>query len=368
MSFNVSVKEPINTPTAPSQPQSGADRAKAMLAATMQAPATSVNPGVPPVNNSNVPLDEYSAVQPPKAAKSKEEEVQSSQETTTETPAAEATATETPAKPAAPNLSSQYAQLAKQEKMIRAAQARLKADQVAFKAAQDAAKAPAPTLYDTTRHIDREALKSDPFKVLADLGLTYDQLTQQALNAPSPEQVQLNQTISTLRSEINDLKQAQEKASKSFEETQTQGYQQAINQIRSDARKLVNSDPAFETIKATGSINEVVELIEKTFKEDKDEYGNPVLLTVDEAAKLVEDEISERLYSYANRVDKIKKRFNSPAAPAGAPVNKQQQQEPKQQQRPTLTNQISSSGKLSAKERAVLAGQHGPDWRSKVGA
>ncbi len=362
MSFSTVVKESSNTSTPQSAEPSARDRAIAALVGTPQAQPTPITDG-PPVNQSNVPLDEAAAAGFKKTVTAPE----TSQETITETqPAPEATpAAET--KPA-PNLSSQYAQLAKQEKMIRAAQAALKRDQAAFKAAQDAAKAPAPTLYDQTRHIDREALKSDPFKVLADLGLTYEQLTQQAMNAPSTEQVQYQATINELRSQINELKQAQEKVNKTFEETQTQSYQQALNQIRSDARKLVNSDPAFETIKTTGSINEVVELIEKTFREDKDEYGNPVLLTVEEAAKLVEDEISERLYTYANRVDKIKKRFNSPAAPAGAPVTKQLQSEPKQPQRPTLTNQIATSGKLSSKERAVMAGKYGPDWREKVGA
>lgn len=360
MSFQVNVKAPINAPAAPAQPQSSRDRA---IAAMQNQPAPEApQPGVPPINQSNVALEDYSAAHPPKAPSQAPE---SSQENTSEVSAA---ATSEPEAAKAPNLSAQYAQLARQEKIIRAAQSRLKADQVAFKASQDAAKAPAPTLYDTTRHIDREALKSDPFKVLADLGLTYDQLAQQALNAPSPEQVQLSQTISELRSQISELKQAQEKVNKTFEETQTQSYQQAINQIKSDTHKLVNSDPAFETIKATGAINDVVELIEKTFKEDKDAYGNPVLLTVEEAAKLVEDEISDRLYTYANKVDKIKKRFNPTSEPAAARSDKQQQQEPKQQQRPTLTNQIGTSGKLSAKERATLAGKYGPDWRNKVGA
>lgn len=358
MAFTTTVKESSGTPT-PAQPQSGAERAKAMLAATMAAPQH--NPGEPPINQSNVAPEDYSAAQPPKAP-------ESSQITTTEAPVVEATTTESPEAAKAPALSAQYAQLARQEKALRQAAQKLKADQAAFKASQDSLKPSAPPVYDPTKHIDREALKSDPFKVLADLGLTYDQLTQQAMNAPTPEQVQYNQQVRALEAKIAALEANQEKANKTLEENQTQGYQQAINQIRSDARRLVQSDPAFETIKATDSINDVVELIEKTFKEDKDEYGNPVLLTVEEAAKLVEDEISERLYTYANKVDKIKKRFSPTAAPAATKSDQQPQNETKQPQRPTLTNAIGTTGKLSARERALAAAKHGADWREKVGS
>lgn len=367
------VKDSTPAPSPAAAPmQDAKSRAIAQLQASMEKNAQrTANPDGPPINQSNVALEDYAAAQPAKPTKTTETQ-ESSQNTTTETPVSETVATAPPeaSEPAKapPALSAQYAQLAKQEKALRAAAQKLKADQAAFKAAQDAAKAPPPQVYDPTRHVDRESLKSDPFKVLADLGLTYEQLTQQALNAPTPEQVQYQNTVNELRSQINELKQAQEKANKAVEETQTQSYQQALNQIRSDARRLVNSDPAFETIKTTDSVNDVVQLIEKTFKEDKDEYGNPVLLTVEEAAKLVEDEISERLYTYASKVDKIKKRFAPTPAPAATKSEQQPQTETKQPQRPTLTNAIGSTGKLTAKERAIAAAKHGANWREKLGA
>lgn len=360
MSFTVSVKDApaaSNSTPAPSQPMSSRDRA----IAAMQQPAAPA-PGTPPINNSNVALEDYAAAQPPKAPESSNNNITETPQSTQ--PAPEATP---PVEEPAPALSAKYAQLARQEKAFRAAQMKFKADQAAFKAAQDAAKAPAPTLYDSSKHIDRDALKSDPFKVLADLGLTYDQLTAQAMNAPTPEQVTLQNTINALNDKIAKLEQAQDKVNKTFEETQTQSYQQAVNQIRSDVRRLVDSDPAYETIKETGSINDVVELIEKTFKHDKDDYGNPVLLTVEEASKLVEDELSDRLYTYASKINKVKQRFTPSPTPAATKTDKQPHQETQQQQRPTLTNAIGTTGKLSAKERAVLAGKFGPDWRQKVG-
>jgi len=109
----------------------------------------------------------------------------------------------------------------------------------------------------------------------------------------------------------------------------------------------VLSDPnSYEAIRKTNSIKDVVDLIEETFKEDG------TILSVEEACREVEDHLVEKLSSYSSQISKIQQRMKANARPS------QQQQANTTQQRapkPTLTNSVSSSKKLSAKERAVLA-------------
>jgi hypothetical protein len=92
-----------------------------------------------------------------------------------------------------------------------------------------------------------------------------------------------------------------------------------------------------------------VDLIEKTFKEDG------ILLSVEEAAKEVEDELVSQLSKYAQKIKKLQQKFapQSKAAPQ-QPVNNKtagQQQQPGK----TLTNSMGASRPLSTRERAILA-------------
>lgn len=252
------------------------------------------------------------------------------------------------AKPAEEPLSAQYAQLARKEKAIRAKAQELKAQETALKAREAALTAPAqPQSVDTSRYIDREALIKDTFGTLAELGITYDQLTQSQLDQPSPKEVAQAKAIADLKAELAEIRGEVKKTSKTFEDQQTQSYQQAVSQIRSDVVKLVSADPEFETIKETGSVDDVVELIEKTFQADK------ILLTVEEAAKAVEDHLVEEAMKIA-RIKKIHSRLNPPKATESpketAPAAKQSHPGMK-----TLTNAVGTTRPLTAKERAIAA-------------
>ena len=238
-------------------------------------------------------------------------------------------------------LSAHYARLARREKELRAEAQKLQRDREAMKAAQEAAK---PADVDTSKFVSREDLLKDPFSVLNELGLTYDQLTNSALNQPKPEELRIQKLEQELRNELRAVREAQDKASRDASDMQTRSYQQAVDQIRNEAKSLVTSDPsAFEAISATNSINDVVELIETTFKEEG------VLMSVEDAAKAVEDYLVEEAMKFA-KMKKIQNRL-SPAAPvkaaAVAPAANKDLR--------TLTNNVSSSRPLSAKERAILA-------------
>ncbi len=264
------------------------------------------------------------------------------QENTSEAP------TDTPAETKAPEepISSQYAVLARKEKALRARDAQLRAREEALKAAQ-APKAPERPAFDESKYISKDKLQSDLFGTLAELGLSYDQISAQATNAPTPDQIELRNTIKSLESKLDALRGDQEQFKKSSEEQQQQSYKQAVSQIRLETNTLVKNNDAYETIRETNSTDDVVELIEKTFATDG------VLLTVEEAAQQVEDYLVEEALKIA-RIRKIQQRLNV-APPASATAPKQQTGNPQQPQLKTLTNAIASTGKLTSRQRAELA-------------
>jgi hypothetical protein len=240
-------------------------------------------------------------------------------------------------------LSSQYAQLARKEKQIRDAANAVKAREAAMQAREDAIKAKEAEMQ--AQYVPKDRIAKDPLKVLQEQGYTSDQITQMLLNAPDPAQQAQQAVIEELRAEIRALKDGQESAKKTFEETQTQQYTQAVNQIRNEIKQLVSTDESFETIRATRSQEDVVELITKTFEKEG------VLLTVEEAAQAVEEYLEEEAVRLAS-LKKIQAKMRPKAATA--PTSQQKPAE-KQTQPKTLTSNMGTARSLTAKERAILA-------------
>lgn len=158
--------------------------------------------------------------------------------------------------------------------------------------------------------IDR--LRTDALGVLGEQGITYDQLVQAALNQPTPEQQQI---------------QALQKKLEAFEASQVQNqdasYKQAVAQIKSDATKLIDNNPQYETIKAQRAHDAVVSLIEQTYKADG------TLLSVEEASEQVENYLVEEAIKLAS-LPKIRAKLN----PAQLST-----EQPAMPGKPTLTNQ-----------------------------
>jgi hypothetical protein len=256
---------------------------------------------------------------------------------------------ETPApKPAEdPALSRQFAQLARQEKQLR-----LKAQQQneAIKVREAALQAREQEIQakDTqykTGYTSLDRIKSDPLSVLAEAGVSYDDVVQQVLNTQAVDP-RLQSHIQKLEAKIASLEEHNTNSQKSYGEQQQAQYQAAVKQIRMDATQLVKNDPNFETIKATNSIQDVVELITKTYDKDG------ILLSVEEAANEVENYLMEEALKIT-QISKIKARMAQASTPR--PSVQQTQAQPKQPQMRTLTNATSSTRQLSARERAILA-------------
>jgi hypothetical protein len=272
------------------------------------------------------------------------------QDTTEETTSPETEESTEPVKKAEdPALSRQFAQLARQERALRAkAQQQeqgIKAREAALAAREAAILSTQP---DLSKYIPRDQIKDQIRGLLGSGELSYDDITQEVLNPVDPR---INSTINELKQQIQELRKANEEVKKSTAEQQTNAYQAAVRQIETDVKSLVANDPNFETIKSTRSTKDVVELITKTY----DQEG--VLLSVEEAAQQVEDYLIDEAMKLT-RIGKIKNRLAASSAQNAAKSTQTQQVQRVQQQQPTmktLTNNTSSSRKLSARERAILA-------------
>lgn len=328
---------PTAAPAMPSNaPQSSRDVAVAKLQSLMQAQA---QPAAAPVQNQNA-ISPEETINNPSASRAnssepsrKDTNVESSSE---RAPEATAAAEEFP-------LSSQYAALARKEKALRAREQQIKAREAAMRAPAAPAEPARPT-FDETKYVAKDSLKQDPFSILADLGLTYEQLTEMAMNAPRPEQVAVMQQIKTLQAELAALKGETESTKKTIADQSKQQYDQTLNQIRNETNRLVMTDPSYETIAATNSAGDVVELIQQTF--EKDGY----LMTIEEAAKEVEEYLVDELVRTTQKSKKVQSRLRPATADQSAQAS---QARPAQAELKTLTNQTSSTKPMTARERAI---------------
>jgi hypothetical protein len=311
------------------------DRAIQAFQASDQAQKTAV------LNPSRVSVEELSAIKSPTKPSN------NGQPTTSE---AQTTAAPDETKPAVVEepLSSQYAALARKERAARAqAQARdaeFKAKEAAFKIEQEAFKA--RELEYQSKYVAKDSFQADPLKALTDAGMSYDQITEMLLNQQAqPTNPVYDNKLAQLNAKIAELEAKTASASKLIEDRDVQARQQAVSQIAADVNKLVFTDPAYETIKNNNQGKEVVRLIEETF----DKEG--ILMTVEEAAQAVEDELVEQIYLAASKSSKVQKRLQ----PVSALLAQKQSAPSSNNQLKTLTNSVSSNRQLSARERAILA-------------
>ena len=224
-------------------------------------------------------------------------------------------------------LSPQFVALAKQEQRLRKAQRDLKAAKDAWQQQQ-------------AGFIKMDEFKSDPLKYLTEAGISNDRLVELQIGQASPDP---NLALTT---KIQELEAKLAAVDEQFTKRDTQQYEAAVNQIRADVKLLVDSDPVYETIKSEGATEDVVDLIKRVF----DKEGT--VLSVEDAAKLVEDKLVEREFERLQRLSKLEKIKAKLAPPAEIPAeaNLLQQQTPK-----TLTNQGAVARPMSARDRAVQA-------------
>ncbi len=333
---------PVSSPHTIAAPISGGTT-EASSAARDRAIAAAIGQQQAPVNQNKVSVEELGAVTVA-TQEAKPTEIAPLEEKTTQE------ATETVQPPAQdPALQRQFAQLARQERALRAKaqqqETQLRQREEAIKARESELTAKDNQYRDG--YISRERLKQDALAVMEAEGISYDELTQQVISR-QPTDPRVTNTISRLEAKIAQLEEKATADQKATNEQATANYQAAVKQITQDAKDLVKSDPEFEAIRATGTVRDVVELITKTHA------ATGKVLSVEEAAKMVEAEIIEEGLKLT-RIEKIKQRMNQPNASANTSTQKTQAQAQTQTQMKTLTNAASSSRQLTARERAVLA-------------
>lgn len=246
-----------------------------------------------------------------------------------------------------PALSSHYANLARKEKALRAQIQAFKAEQAKWQTERDSAPK-APT-FDESKYISKDRLAQSPLEALTEAGMSYDDITNAILNQ---SQIQTDPAIKAalqrLEAETKSAKEEAAAAKQLYADAQKQSYQNAINQISREVDGLVKANDTFEMIRETQSSSDVVELIEKTFQTDG------TLLSVEEACQMVEDYLVEEA-TKLSRIKKLQAKIaasNAQAAPQSTPVKKQEQP---QQQAKTLSNGMSATRPMSARERAIAA-------------
>jgi hypothetical protein len=237
-------------------------------------------------------------------------------------------------KPVDEQLSSKYAELAKREKVLRnkiqAREESLKSREAAL-AAKEADYA---TSYVSKNKI-REMFQKDPTQAMRDFEISGDQITQGILNQPSPQDLM----IQKLQSELAELKSAHDQTKNMFDERDKGARAQAIAQITLDVKQLVQANPDFDTIKNTGSEDEVVAYLEKKF----DETGT--LVSIEVAAEEVEKGLVEELFKYA-QLKKIQDRLK--------PVEVKTEVTPKAVTKTLTHSQVSAPPRaLSPRDRAI---------------
>lgn len=250
-------------------------------------------------------------------------------------------------------LSSQYAVLARKEKALRAKvqeqNAAMQAKEAALKAREDALSAK-DNQY-KQGFVSKEDFAKNPWKYLAESGITYDQLTEMALNQSKADPAvtaKLEALEAQLKSEREERLKYEESFKKNQEEQQSAAYKQAVETIRRDASTLVKSNAEqYEMIASTESVNDIVDLIEQTWKEDQ------VLMTVEEAAAEVEKYLEEEALKLA-RLKKVQNKLQTPGAKT-VTFKESEANQAKQPQMKTLTNAIGAQKPISARERAILA-------------
>lgn len=223
-------------------------------------------------------------------------------------------------------LSPQFAALAKQRRALQVKEREL--------ADREKALASAPSGNDGADIIAR--LKSQPLSVLQEHGVTYDQLTEAII----ANQGGINPEIQALKAEIKALKEG---VDKNFVDRDSAQEQAVLAEMRREADALAKQGDTYEMVRETNSLNDVMDLIHRTYKTSGE------ILDVSEAMQLVEDHLINESLKLAN-LKKIQGKL--------APAQSAQSAASQQQQRPamrTLTNRDTARSTMSREARALAA-------------
>lgn len=188
---------------------------------------------------------------------------------------------------------------------------------------------------------DLEArLKATPLRVLQELGVTYDQLTQEILGQPAPNP-EAQEKIRALEEKISALEKGVDSR---FSEAQESQETAAVNYVADKYDALVANGEEFELLKAADGAEEVIRRVYLHWKKTGQE------LDVAKVAREYQEELAEEAAKYAKL--KMVQGKLTPQEPA--PVTPTQTSQPGMK---TLTNKDSARPTMDRKQRAILAMQ-----------
>jgi hypothetical protein len=188
-------------------------------------------------------------------------------------------------------------------------------------------------------YIPKSKLLENPYQTLTEAGVSYDKVTEQALQALNTQDP-VAQHISKLEAKIAELEGKQTTFEKTAQDQATQQYQAALKQIEADTKAMVDASKDFELVRSMDAVPAVVKLIEAEFQRTGQ------ILDVETAAREVED----YLFDEAMKVTALEK-VKAKLAPAPTPQTPAKTQRSPMQ---TLTNSVSSTprGMTPAEKRA----------------
>lgn len=242
-------------------------------------------------------------------------------------------------KPEAPKqddkFASKFAALSRKEKTLREQERnlqqtaqRLKAMETELKKMQEERNGADTSL--------KARLKSDPLKVLAEEGLTYEELSERVLNDgnPTPQRM-IEQMRSELQREYkSELEALKQQIREKEENEQKKQYETAENNFKAELKQYIDGNEKYELTKANGAYDLAFDVA----KEYYDQTGK--VLSYEEAADLVEGHLEEE----ANRILQLKKIQSKIQKPPQPPVEAKPAS-------PTLSNKLSAEQPVKGERR-----------------
>ncbi len=200
-------------------------------------------------------------------------------------------AAEAPPEPERPDFSRQFAALARKERALRQ-----KEQEIAnFAKEREQFEGTSARLADLQR-----LAKENPAKLLGELGISYDELTQQVINEGNPTEEQ------QLRLENERLNNRLEKLEKIYDEQRQQAERAQIKaahtQLVDNIKNFVDDSNTFEMVQHHDAYGLVAQVMQEHYNTTKEvlEYGD--------AAKLVEDHFMAEAERYLGS-KKLQERF-----------------------------------------------------------
>ena len=200
-------------------------------------------------------------------------------------------AAEAPPEPERPDFSRQFAALARKERAIRQKEQEM----------ANFAKQREQFEGTSTRLADLQRLaKENPAKLLGELGINYDELTQQVINEGNPtEEQQLRLENEKLQARLGKLEEVYDKQRQQAEQAQVKA---AHTQLVDNIKNFVDDGSTFEMVKHHDAYGLVAQVMQEHYNSTKEvlEYGD--------AAKLVEDHFMAEAERYLGS-KKLQERF-----------------------------------------------------------